>query len=126
MKLKNLMVLNAIVSAVFGIGFLLVPAQVMQLYGFTVDAQLIYVGHLFGASLVGFAFLSWLARDAADSDTRRAIILALFVAEGVGFIVALMGQLAGTTNMLGWSTIAVYLLFALGFGYFQFARPTSM
>jgi len=85
-----------------------------------------YVGHLFGASLVGFAFLSWFARDTTDSDARRAIVLALFVAEGVGFVVALMGQFASVTNSLGWSTVAVYLLFALGFGYFQFARSSSM
>ena len=125
MKLNTLMVINAIVAAVFGIAFVLVPAQVIQLYGITVDAPLKYVGQLFGASLVGFAFLTWSARNATDSDARKAIVLALFVSEGVGFIVALIGQLAGVVNSLGWSTVAIYLLLALGFGYFQFARPAS-
>jgi hypothetical protein len=125
MKLNTLMVINAIVAAVFGIAFVLVPAQVIQLYGITVDAPLKYVGQLFGASLVGFAFLTWSARNATDSDARRAIVLALFVSDGVGFIVALIGQLAGVVNSLGWSTVAIYLVLALGFGYFQFARPAS-
>ncbi len=125
MKLNTLMVINAIVAAVFGIAFVLVPAQVIQLYGITVDAPLKYVGQLFGAALVGFAILTWSARNATDSDARRAIVLALFVSDGVGFIVALIGQLAGVVNSLGWSTVAIYLLLALGFGYFQFARPAS-
>ena len=85
-----------------------------------------YVGHLFGASLVGFAFLSWFARDTTDSDARRAIVLALFVSDGIGFIVALVGQLAGVVNALGWSTVVIYLLLAVGFGYIQFARSSSM
>ena len=125
MKLNTLMVINAIVAAVFGIAFVLVPAQAIQLYGITVDAPLKYVGQLFGAALVGFAFLTWSARNATDSDARRAIVLALFVSDGVGFIVALIGQLAGVVNSLGWSTVAIYLVLALGFGYFQFARPAS-
>ncbi len=125
MKLNTLMVINAIVAAVFGIAFVLVPGQVIQLYGLTVDAPLKYVGQLFGAALVGFAFLTWSARNATDSDARRAIVLALFVSDGVGFIVALIGQLAGVVNSLGWSTVAIYLVLALGFGYFQFARPAS-
>jgi hypothetical protein len=125
MKLNTLMVINTIVAAVFGIAFVLVPAQVIQLYGITVDAPLKYVGQLFGAALVGFAFLTWSARNATDSDARRAIVLALFVSDGVGFIVALIGQLAGVVNSLGWSTVAIYLLLALGFGYFQFTRPAS-
>jgi len=125
MKLNTLMVINAIVAVLFGIALVLVPAQVIQLYGLTVDAQLKYVGQLFGAALVGFAFLTWSARNATDSDARRAIVLALFVSDGVGFIVALIGQLAGVVNSFGWSLVAIYLLLALGFGYFQFARPAS-
>lgn len=125
MKLNTLMVINAIVAAVFGIAFVLVPAQVITLYGLTADAPLKYVGQLFGAALVGFAILTWSARNATDSDARKAIVLALFISNGIGFIVALIGQLAGVVNSLGWSTVVIYLVLAAGFGYFQFTRPSS-
>ena len=125
MKLRSVMIFSTIVSAVFGIAFVLVPAQVVQLYGPTPDASLTYIGRLLGASLVGYAFLTWSARDAADSGARRAIVFALFVGESIGFIMALIGQLAGVVNMLGWSTVAVYLLLALGFGYYHFAGPAK-
>ena len=67
----------------------------------------------------------WFARDAGESKARRGIVIALFVGDVLGFIVALLGQLSGVLNALGWSTVALYLLFALGYGYFQFVKPSA-
>ena len=125
MKLKTLMIINAIVAIVFGVTFVIVPAQAYSLYDMTANAQLNLMGQLFGAALIGFALLTWMARNATDSDARRAIVLALFIADGIGFVVALIGQLSNVVNALGWSTVAIYLLLALGFGYFQFFKPAS-
>jgi hypothetical protein len=123
MKLNTLMIINAVVAAVFGVAFVLVPGQVTSLYGVEDPSEvLIYVGRLMGAAFIGFAVLTWSARNANDSSARRAIVFALLVSDGVGFIVSLMGQLADVVNSLGWSTVAIYLLLALGFGYFQFVR----
>jgi hypothetical protein len=126
MKVNALMVVNAIVAGLFGIGFVLAPAQVLSQYGITTDAPFDLVGQLFGAALIGFAVLTWTARDATNSDAGRAILLALFVADAVGFVVALIGQLGGIVNALGWSTVAIYLLLTLGFGYFRFAKPAAV
>lgn len=125
MKLKTLMTINAIVAIVFGVAFVIVPTQAYLLYDITADEQLIYMGQLFGAALIGFALLTWMARNATDSDARKAIVLALFISNGIGFVVALIGQLGNVVNTLGWSTVAIYLLLALGFGYFQFFKPAS-
>lgn len=125
MKLKTLMTINAIVAIVFGVAFVIVPTQAYSLYDITADEQLIYMGQLFGAALIGFALLTWMARNATDSDARKAIVLALFISNGIGFVVALIGQLGNVVNAFGWSTVAIYLLLALGFGYFQFFKPAS-
>ncbi|MFC1819902.1 hypothetical protein ACFLZG_02300, partial [Thermodesulfobacteriota bacterium] len=69
--------------------------------------------------------LTWCARKAEESEGRRAIILALFISDAIGFIVALIGQLSGAVNALGWSTVIIYLLLALGFGYFQFMSKST-
>jgi hypothetical protein len=84
-----------------------------------------FVAQLFGSALIGFAILTWSARSAGDSDARRAIVLAVFVSNAVGFVLSLMGQLKGLVNSLGWSTVAIYLVLALGFAYFQFTKPTE-
>jgi len=125
MKLKIILVINAIVVAIFGIALVLIPAQLLSLYGITVDTSLKYMAQLFGAALIGFAVLTWSARNSSDSGARRAIILALFVTAAIGCIVAVLGALAGFMNPLSWSTVAIYLFFAAVFGYFQFARPTT-
>ena len=125
MKLKTLMIINAIVAIVFGVIFVIFPAQVYSLYDITANEQLIYMGRLFGGTLIGFALLTWMARNATDSDARRAIVLALFISECIGFIVTLIGQINNVVNVLGWSSVAIYLLLALGFGYFQFFKNAS-
>jgi hypothetical protein len=124
MKLTTLMVVNTLVAAAFGVGFIVVPFQVTSAYGLESTPQLEYVTRLFGAALLAFAVLTWTARNATDSDTRRAILLALFVGDGVAFIVSLMGQLGGVVNALGWTTVVLYLVLALGFGYFL-AQPKA-
>jgi DMSO reductase anchor subunit len=126
MKLKTLMIINAIVAIVFGVIFVIFPAQVYSLYDITANEQLIYMGRLFGGTLIGFALLTWMARNATDSDARRAIVLALFISECIGFIVTLIGQINNVVNVLGWSSVAIYLLLALGFGYFQFFKNASL
>jgi hypothetical protein len=120
MKLSTFMVIAAVVCLLFGLVFVFVPEQFMSYYGATPDAGANYMAQLFGAALIGIAIILWLCKDAEDSPTRRAILLGLFVTEVVGFVVALKTQLGGGINALGWSTVVIYLLFALGFGYFRF------
>ena len=125
MKLKTLMIINTIVAIVFGVTFVILPAHVYSLYEITADEQLVYMGRLFGGALTGFALLTWLARNATSSDAQWAIIYALFTADCIGFIVALIGQISNVVNTIGWSTVAIYLLLAVGFGYFLFIRAAS-
>ncbi len=126
MKLSTLMVINTFISAVFGIAFVLIPWQVFSLYGVVQPTPVLnYVGQLFGVSLVTFSVLTWSARNADASDARKAIVLAFFIGDGIGFIIALIAQLGGVVNTLGWSTVAIYLFLALGFGYFKFAKSSS-
>jgi len=125
MKLKTLMIINTVVAIVFGIAFVLIPWQVYKIYGPGTSEILNYMGQLFGAALIGFGLISWKVRNAADSDAMRAIIFAFFVADSIGFIVALIGQLNNVVNVFGWSTVVIYLLLAIGFGYFQLSKTKS-
>ena len=125
MKFSTFMVIYAVLSAAFGLGFVLAPGQILPLYGVAPDVALRLIGQLFGAVLISLALLTWLARNLRDTEARRAIVLALLVGEVLGFILALMGQLNGVLNALGWLVVAVYLFLALGLAYFQFSKPSS-
>ena len=125
MKLSTLMVINSVIAFVFGIAFVLIPWQVLSFYGVQPNPALNYVGQLFGVSLITFAVLTWSARAAEASDARKAIVKAMFIGDGIGFIVALIAQLNNVVNNLGWSTVGIYLLLAIGFGYFNFSKSSS-
>jgi hypothetical protein len=125
MKLSTLFTVNTIVAGIFGLTFMLMPETSLSLYGITLSPGGVVVARLFGAALFGYAVLSWFARNAGESEARQAILLAMVVGDALGFILALIAQLSGVVNSLGWSTVVIYLLLALGFGYFQFMKPSS-
>jgi len=124
MKLGNFLVVKAVISLVFGIAFALMPAGVMSLYGITLDAGGIMMARFLGACLIGIGLICWLDRE-ADPKALQGITLALCIGDTVGFLVALLGQLSGLTNALGWVNVVIWLLLALGLGYFRFLKPST-
>ena len=125
MKLKVLFIITAVCAIVFGVAFVIIPTQLYSLYAVESTKGLNYMGQLFGAALIGIGLIAWLARNAADSDARKAIVLSFFIADGIGFIVTLIGQLNDILGPLGWLTVAIYLILFIGFGYIQFSKPSS-
>ncbi len=126
MKLKSLLIINAIITAIFGIAFVIIPWQVYLLYGVEPNPQLNYMGKLFGAALVAFAVLSWYARNSFNSDALKAIIFAFFVGDVIGFIIALFAQLGNVVNDLGWLNVVIYFFLAIWFAYFQFKNQPKL
>ena len=122
MKLGNLLMAGAVVTLIFGLSLVLIPGTLLSLYGITVNEAGILLARLFGAAFLGFTVLNWSARYAADDQVLRGIVLANLIMDAIGFIVTLLGQVAGLANALGWSSVALYLLFGLGFAYFQFVK----
>ena len=101
------------------------PGQILSIFGVESNTALKLVGQFLGAALVSLAVLTWLVRNLSASETRQAILLALFVGETIGLILSLIGQLNGIFNVMGWSVVVVYLAFALGLAYFQFSKSAS-
>jgi hypothetical protein len=125
MNLRTLFSINTIVAGLFGLAFVIVPGPLTELYDIELTAAGLYVGRLLGAAFLMFAVLTWQSRDAQDSTARQAIVLALLVGFVVGFVASLVGQLNDIVNALGWTTVAIYLLFSVAYGYFQFRPPET-
>ena len=125
MRFSTLFTLNAIVAALYGLAFLIFPGALASLYGAALGPGGVYVARFFGAVVLGYAVLSWFAKDAVESGARRAIVLGFLVAWALGLVAALTGQLTGAVNALGWSTVLIYLLFTLGYGYFLFVKGSE-
>lgn len=125
MKFKNLMGIKAIVCLAFGILLLAVPDKLLSIFGATLSGGGIFTAREYGSSLFGNLFICWFAKDAAESDARRAIILGLFVYDLIAFIMTLITVIAGVLNPLGWLIVFIYLFFTLGFGYFLVKPPLA-
>ena len=122
MKLSNFLTVKAAVATFLGIVLVLAPAALMSIYGLTLDSAGAFIAQTAGASLIGIGLICWFSKN-LDWQALSGITLALFIADGIGFVVILMGQLSGQMNGLGWTTVAAYLLFTLGLGYFRFMKP---
>lgn len=124
MKVKHLLMVTAIVLLVFGIGFLFAPIWTMELFDISIDVGGILMTQLLAAAFLGYAVLNWVGRNYIVPEDVRSLIWANFVANTVGFIVTLLQKLAGVGNEWCWIPIALYLLFALGFGYSILVKST--
>jgi hypothetical protein len=122
MTLRTLFTINAIVAVLFGLAFLLAPVPLLASYGVELSDAGLYVARLLGSAFIAFALISWFFRDSPGSSELRAVILALFVSDLIGFVLSLIYQLQGVANALGWSTVVIYLLLGVGFGYFYMSK----
>ena len=122
MTYRNLLTLASIIAFIFGLGFILMPGQLVSFYNVQLTDGGILIAQLYGGTLFSFGLLNWLARGFSDDAVRRAILTANLVGDALGFIFSLMGQLGGVpeVNALGWSTVLLYLILTAGFAYLRF------
>ncbi len=119
MNVRNFLTIAAIIALLFGIGFVLIPIPLASLFGIALNPVSVYLAQLDGASLVALGIINWFYRDATN---LHGLLLGQFVANAIGFLVTLFGQLSGATgiNALGWLIVVIYLFLAIGHGYFRF------
>lgn len=118
MKYKTLMMIKAATAFIVGIPMTLVPCKFLPLFGITLAPGGRFPARGYGAAMLGYLMLCWFARNAEKSDTRKAIIISLFVYDLFGFLVAFYSQLKGVMNGLGWLVVFIYFFFTIAFGYF--------
>ena len=125
MKLKTILVINAILLGLFGLTSLLAPEASATPYGLTLDPLSKHLNQVLGAFFLGFAVLSWMSRKVTDSNALRAILLAFFISYSIAMIIGIIDILSAVGNAVGWSSVALYLLLLLGFGYYLFVKPSA-
>jgi hypothetical protein len=122
MKLNSFLVLATIVATVFGLAFLIAPAQLTALYGVTLTPATEVVGRVAGSTILALAIVYWGARNGSGAEALKAAMLAGFVSNGVDCLIMLHATWAGLVNSYGWAQAAINGLLALGFAYFTFGK----
>ena len=128
MKLKHLLIINAIIALGYAFGELLITKTMFSLYFVTETptAEAILALRYFGWGLLAVGLICAFVATAPPSEAKQAIVKALFIADVVGLIVSLMGIFSGTFTALGWSAVVIYVFLAAGYGYFWFIKPETV
>ena len=122
MKIGNFLVLATIVAAGFGLAFLLVPTQLVALYGVKLTPATEVIGRVVGASNLGLAIIYWSIRNVSGAEAVKPAMLAGLTVSGLICLIVLHATATGLLNTLGWGQVALNGLLALGFGYFYFGK----
>lgn len=118
MNFRLLSTLNAILLAVFGAAFLVVPDLTLGFFDTETYTATSFVARFLGAALVLAGMFIWLAKDQSDPRNQRTMTIMLLVASVVGFILMLVGMVgADVIRTNGWIPLVLHILFVLGYGY---------
>ena len=115
MRLNTLLLIAGLFALVFGLGFLLIPATLLPLYGVEPGPATVLMSRFFGAALMQLGTALYLVREAREPGTQRGLVIAGVFGSLAGLTVALMGQLNGLVNAMGWSTVLIYGALLLGY-----------
>jgi hypothetical protein len=125
MNLKNLFLIQAAAFALAGLMTILAPQQFMAAYGVQLNEPGVGLARLYGATVLMAAVIFWLARTVPPSEGRRALVIGAIIGNVLAALVGIFNVMSGTYNAVLWVSVVLWLLFALGFAYFQFARPNA-
>jgi hypothetical protein len=125
MKIKSFLTITAVLGCVMGLGFFIVPAQVMATFGVTAGAAHQHMARNFGSAVMALGVLAWVARSNSHSKAQNAIILALFTYFVLGSISILLFQLQGDVYDSGWIMFGLHLILAFIAGRFLFFHSTD-
>ena len=126
MSNRAFMILAALLALLFGLVFLLIPAQMTSAYGYSLGEGGLWTARYLGSALLGIGLLTWVGSRAAHGYALRGIILGDFVTSATGLVVAILQVATGSGNSLVWLNVGIYAFLTLGFAYYQFVKPVSI
>jgi hypothetical protein len=126
MNTRTVLSVSAVIALVYAFASLVMPTFIGPLYGFGTSPAEVLLARFFGVELLIIGLINWLMKD-EDYATLRPVITGNLIGNAVGVIVSFMGTIGGVMNTIGWSSVAIYLVLALGFAYLQFmGQPVNM
>jgi len=117
MSSKLYLTIAAVLAILYGIGFVLVPAKMGELYGVQPEPHAILNVQYFGSALLAWGVILWFARD-LDWAAVRGVLIGSVVGDAVGGLLSVWGISQGLVNAFGWTSVVIYVLLLLGALYF--------
>jgi hypothetical protein len=113
-----LITIGSVIGLAFGIALVLVPAELLGIYGLHPDATGLLLARIGGAEFVGYNTIGWLARESDPGHAHsasRLVVYAHALSETIGAVVCTAVAAQGLGNALLWSVAALYAILAIAF-----------
>jgi hypothetical protein len=105
-----------VAAVVYGLGFVLIPAPLVALFGAPPQPYVLLNARLFGAVLLAVGVIEWFARDFREGDAVRGVLIGALIGDGLVGLINVWGTLDGLLNALAWTSTIVLALLLIGAG----------
>lgn len=109
------------ILGVFGMGWLIAPGSMASYWRIALGENVNYMGHRYGALLIGLAVTVWLGRNALHTQARRALMIGAFVSLVPTTALSLYGARALGLN--AWPPFAIEFTLTAGLAWVLFIKP---
>jgi len=120
--MRILFILNAVVVALIGAFFLILPQTALDLFGTETYVPMLLVARFFGGAMLMSGVFIWFLKDLIDEATQKNVAIALMAASVGTFVLILIGM-ASIIRTNGWIPLVISVLFAVGYAFALFIAP---
>lgn len=119
MKLSTFAIIITILAFGFGLAFVFIPVKLMAFYGIALDNTGAWMARYYGLAnlFIGMIFWSYSGVSAAAKSWPKLLMFSI-IYDVMQLILTLAGILSGLGNSMGWTTVALFAILALGSAYF--------
>ena len=123
MKIKTLLLINGILTALYAVMLLFMPEKFLEMRGMHTDAYGMFVILLLGVpSQTGYAVLSIIASRSHNGETLRLVSIISCITWTLGLVVLLYGKMKLEMSAMVWGDIAFAMIFSIAFAYYVFSK----
>jgi len=119
MKLSTYAIIVTILAIGFGLAFLVIPVKLADCYGVSLTSGGILMARYFGAANLFLGLIFWSYSSVSPSaKSWPKLLLYSLVYDVLQLVITLMAVLNNELNSMGWSTVALFALLAIGSFYY--------
>jgi hypothetical protein len=123
MSYRLMFIINAVVLALVGVAFMIMPASILAQFKSEIYVATLYVARIMGGALFLGALLLWFLKDIPAKAQKNVAFILLAYSIG-GFVMSLLGMTSvGVLRENGWVLLVIFGLFTLIYGYILFLQP---
>lgn len=124
-RLRTFVSVHAVLLLLFGLGFLIAPNRVLAFFGAQTDPVGELASRAFAVNNLVLFVVMWIGRDHLRTRMGKGLILALFAGCSITLLLAIQGQMNSVLGTSGWINVALYFIFAFGYGIFLLSYSES-